>query len=190
MQVKLLKALPWPKWTYALCTIHGYKHHPNTIPCLCLCTTWPTITETLNFHIQEALEQVQWDLPCNFSACLQAQVTPRRKLLSAALGAPPPTRVEDPTQIGGSRLSHAQAVCHFLAGTMTMHSTCLMTSTSLSQPVTSPSLPPVLKSLTVASVASTPKSETHPRADLGVLPEDVLWLQGEMNAGHGVAAHN
>ena len=37
-----------------------------------------------------------------------------------------------------------------------------------------PSLPLVSKSLIVASVASTPQSETQPRADQGTLSEEVL----------------
>ena len=45
--------------------------------------------------------------------------------------------------------------------------------------------PPVLKSLTVASIISTPQSETHPRADLGALSEEVLQKQGEMNVAIG-----
>ena len=58
--------------------------------------------------------------------------------------------------------------------------------THISVPIsTSPSPPPAPKCLTTASVASTPWSETHPRADPDVLSEEVLWLQRELNATMG-----
>ena len=48
-----------------------------------------------------------------------------------------------------------------------------------------PSPPPASKTLTVASVPSTPQSGTCPRADPGTLSEEVLQLQREMNAAMG-----
>ena len=55
---------------------------------------WPNITETLNLHIQRALEWLQQTSPTTFMPVSQHN-TPRRRLPSAALGAPPFTRVED-----------------------------------------------------------------------------------------------
>ena len=61
----------------------------------------------------------------------------------------------------------------------------LLTSTSLSQSVTHHHYLLCQKVLTVASIAFTLQSETHPIADLGALSEDILLLQGEMNATMG-----
>ena len=61
----------------------------------------PTITETLNLHIQGALEQLQQTSPATSMPVSQHSI-PRRKLPSAALGAPPCTRVEDPLRLEGA----------------------------------------------------------------------------------------
>ena len=49
----------------------------------------------------------------------------------------------------------------------------------------SPSPPPASKTLTVASIPSTPQSEAHLRADPGALLEEVLRLQREINVAMG-----
>ena len=57
-------------------------------------TTCPTITKTLNLHIEGAFKQVQQTSPTTLTPVYQHS-TPRRKLPFMALGAPPPTGVED-----------------------------------------------------------------------------------------------
>ena len=145
-------------------------------------TTQPTITKILNLHIQGAFEQVQ-QTSSTTSMPVSQHSAPRRKLPSMALGAPTPHWSRRSTQTGGSRLSHAQA--NVFPSQMPQ---CMVmpSDNHVSLPIShSPSLPPVLKSLTVASVAFTPWSETCFRADLGALYEEVLKLQGEMNMTMG-----
>ena len=89
-----------------------------------------------------------------------------------ALCAPHPTRVEDLLRLEGADLvmpelmatssqvlQYAAMPDDFPTSVLTSHS---------------PSMPPVVKSLTVASVASTPPSETHSRVGLGTLSKEVL----------------
>ena len=126
--------------------------------------TQPTIAKTLNLHIQGAFKQVQWTSPTT-SMPVSQHSTSRRKLPSVALGAPPPTRVEK-TQSDWREQTQPCPSQWLL--TCRCHNAwpCPMTSTSV--PIShSPSLPPVSKCLTVPSIASTPKSETCPMADLG-----------------------
>ena len=131
----------------------------------------PNITETLNLHIQGALEQLQQTLPAT-SMPVSQHSTPRRKLPSMALGAPPPTRVEDPLGLEGADSSAAellptssQALQH-MAMPDDIPTTVLISH--------SPFPPPASKTLTVASIPSTPQSGTHPRADQGTLSKEVL----------------
>ena len=90
----------------------------------------PNITKILNLHIQGALEQLQQTSPTT-SMPVSQHSTPRRKLPSAALGALPPTRVEDPLDLeeAGSSMPSQWSLPHRHCS-MQPH---LMTSSPLSQ---------------------------------------------------------
>ena len=142
----------------------------------------PHITETLNPHIQGALAWLQWTSSAP-SMPVSQQSIPGRKLPSATLGVPPPTGVEYPLSLEGvdSAMPKLMATSSQALQHMAMPGDILITI-----PISnSPSLPPVSKTPTVASIPSAPSSEDCPRADPGTLSEEVLQLQREMNAAMG-----
>ena len=115
-------------------------------------TTQPTIAKTLNLHIQGAFEQVQQTLPTT-SMPVSQHSSPRWKLPSTAMGGPCPTRVEDPLRLEGAD----SAVLMLMASSSQVPHHVAMPNNILISVLTCHSLspPPVSKSLTVASIAST-----------------------------------
>ena len=144
----------------------------------------PNIAKTLNLYIQGALGWLQQTFPTT-STPVPQHSNPGRKLPSVALGAPPPTEVEDPLCPEGADSSvykllatSTQALQHMAMPMPNDIPTTVPISHSLSPP-------PASKTLTAASVPSIPQSGIHPRADPGALSEEVLQLQREMNAAMG-----
>ena len=154
----------------------GYKHNPSTIPHF-HCQSQPTIAKTLNLQIQGALEQLQQTSPHNFIACLPAQ-NPQEEAAICGLGCSNPTGVEDPLELEGADSAMPEPMATSL---QVLQCTTIPDNIHISVPISySLSLPPVSISPTGTSIASTPQSETHPRADLGTQSEEVHCLQREM----------
>ena len=142
----------------------------------------PNITKTLNLHIQGALDRLQWTFPTTSIPIFQHS-TPRRKLPLVALGAPPTMGAEDPLGLERADLATPKplATSSWVLQHMAMPED-IPTTVPISH---SPSPTPASQTLTAASIPSTPWSGTHPRAGPGILSEEVLQLQREMNVGMG-----
>ena len=151
-------------------------------PLFSVIKTQPNITETLNLNIQGAVEWLHWAFSTASMPASQ-HGTPRRRPPSVALGDLPPIRVEDPLSLEGadSAMPKLMATSPSALQHMAMPDD-ILTTVPISH---SPSLLPALRTPTAASSPTTPWSESHPSTDPGVLSEEVLQLQREMNAAMG-----
>ena len=144
------------------------------------------IAAVLNQHLQGALEQLQWTPPATFTPTSQQSMPQhstclKGSLLSAALGVPPSSRAEDPLSLEGTGLAIPD-----LMATSSQTSPAKVTPQHIPSTIQvshSPSPHPMSKTLDVAQYLSPVcQSQPPPGSNPTDLPNDVLWLQGEMNA--------
>ena len=109
----------------------------------------------LNLHLQGGLGMAAADIFCNLSSPLSAGM-PGRKLLSAALGAPPSSQVEDLLCLGGMELAITDPMA--TSSQASPGEITLEHAPNIVQVSHSPAPPTVLKTLDVASICPSPQS--------------------------------
>ena len=140
------------------------------------------ITAVPNQHLLGAFEQLQWTSATSAPASqhsMPQHSTPKRKPPSAALGALPSTRAEDPLGLQGM-----DSAIPDLMATSSQASTAKVMPEHISSTIWvshSPSLHAMSKTLDAASISPCPQGQVPLRANPTDLPNKVLWLQGEMN---------
>ena len=118
------------------------------------------IAMVLNLHLPGALEWPQWTSPAA-SAPTSQHSMPGRKLLSAALGAPPSTRTEDPLSLEGTDSAIPDPMA--TSSQASLGEVMLEHIANIVQVGHSPSLPTILKTPDVASISPSPQSQAPQR---------------------------